>query len=241
MPLLPVLVPGAQVETEPGVFKTVFNAVSDPLGPGTFQNATLNESGNFAVVADFTDGSRAVLVASFGALLRAWVDCPVMYLQPQDAEILPGSTHTLSANAGADGSLAYQWRRDGVAIANGPLPAGGSYAGVNTPMLTLAHVGAAHTGEYNCVISNSCGEAVSRTALVVLADGCDPIDFNRDGVFPDTSDLADFLAVFSGGVCDGQAPQSPPCNADIDFNNDGVFPDTSDIDAFLRLFGGGAC
>jgi hypothetical protein len=66
--------------------------------------------------------------------------------------------------------------------------------------------------------------------------GCDSIDFNNDGVFPDTTDINDFLSVFSGGPCSGD----PLCN-DIDFNNDGVFPDNADIDSFLSVLSGGSC
>ncbi|HEX2836622.1 MAG TPA: hypothetical protein VHN77_00690 [Phycisphaerales bacterium] len=66
--------------------------------------------------------------------------------------------------------------------------------------------------------------------------GCDSIDFNADGLFPDTADIDDFLSVFSGGPCSND----PNCG-DIDFNNDGLFPDTLDIDAFLSVFSGGAC
>jgi hypothetical protein len=69
-----------------------------------------------------------------------------------------------------------------------------------------------------------------------LGQSCDPIDFNNDGVSPDTDDIDDFLSVFAGGPCSND----PNCN-DIDFNNDGVSPDSGDIDAFLRVFAGGAC
>jgi hypothetical protein len=30
---------------------------------------------------------------------------------------------------------------------------------------------------------------------------CDAIDFNGDGLFPDTADIDDFLIAFSGGPC----------------------------------------
>ncbi len=70
---------------------------------------------------------------------------------------------------------------------------------------------------------------------------CDGIDFNNDGLFPDTQDIADFLTVFAGGVCAGQQPGDVACNSDIDYNNDGLFPDTQDISAFLSVFAGGAC
>lgn len=65
---------------------------------------------------------------------------------------------------------------------------------------------------------------------------CDSIDFNGDGLYPDTSDIDDFLSVFSGGPCSNE----PDC-ADIDFNNDGLFPDTADIDSMLLVFSGGQC
>ncbi|MFO0830449.1 MAG: hypothetical protein U0637_01275 [Phycisphaerales bacterium] len=64
---------------------------------------------------------------------------------------------------------------------------------------------------------------------------CDSIDFNNDGLFPDTLDIDDFLRVFAGGAC------STGACGDIDFNNDGLFPDTLDIDALLSVFSGGPC
>ncbi|HEX2837769.1 MAG TPA: hypothetical protein VHN77_06535 [Phycisphaerales bacterium] len=65
---------------------------------------------------------------------------------------------------------------------------------------------------------------------------CDSIDYNADGLFPDTQDIADFVSVFAGGSCSND----PNCG-DIDFNNDGLFPDTLDIQALLSVFGGGEC
>ncbi|MFO0833014.1 MAG: hypothetical protein U0637_14375 [Phycisphaerales bacterium] len=65
---------------------------------------------------------------------------------------------------------------------------------------------------------------------------CDSIDFNADGLFPDTADIDDFLSVFSGGAC-----SNPPHCGDIDYNNDCLYPDTSDIDSLLSVFSGGPC
>ncbi len=67
------------------------------------------------------------------------------------------------------------------------------------------------------------------------APACDPLDFNGDGLTPDTADIDDFLSVFSGGPC------STGTCGDLDFNNDGLFPDTADIDSLLSVFSGGAC
>ncbi|HEX2837861.1 MAG TPA: hypothetical protein VHN77_07015 [Phycisphaerales bacterium] len=63
---------------------------------------------------------------------------------------------------------------------------------------------------------------------------CDGIDFNRDGLSPDITDVTDFFEVFQGGECVNGL-------CDIDFNNDGLFPDTLDIQAFLSVFSGGEC
>ncbi len=71
---------------------------------------------------------------------------------------------------------------------------------------------------------------------MVARASCDSIDFNGDGLFPDTADIDDFLSVFSGGPCSND----PNCG-DVDFNNDGLFPDTLDIDSLLSVFSGGAC
>lgn len=64
---------------------------------------------------------------------------------------------------------------------------------------------------------------------------CDGVDFNRDGLHPDTADVDDFLSVFSGGLC------STGTCGDTDFDNDGLFPDTLDIDSLLSVFSGGQC
>ena len=88
----------------------------------------------------------------------------------------------------------------------------------------------AGTGRYNSVT------AVLWTRPLSDYQSCDSIDFNGDGVSPDSGDIDDFLSVFGGGACSN----APNCG-DIDFNNDGVSPDSDDIDALLRVFGGGSC
>jgi hypothetical protein len=73
------------------------------------------------------------------------------------------------------------------------------------------------------------------TPVFLVQYPCDSIDFNRDGLFPDTQDIDVFLLVFSGGAC-----PTPACG-DIDWNNDGLYPDTADLDALLSVFSGGPC
>ncbi|HLP85444.1 MAG TPA: hypothetical protein VK157_13930 [Phycisphaerales bacterium] len=63
--------------------------------------------------------------------------------------------------------------------------------------------------------------------------GCDSIDFNNNGVFPEDQDVIDFFDVLAGGAC-------ALCN-DIDFNNNGVFPEDQDVSDFFNVLAGGAC
>jgi hypothetical protein len=63
---------------------------------------------------------------------------------------------------------------------------------------------------------------------------CGSIDFNGDSLFPDDSDLVEFLNVLAGGDC------SPGNTCDtIDFNRDGLFPDDNDLVDFLTVLAGG--
>jgi hypothetical protein len=98
-------------------------------------------------------------------------------------------------------------------------------------------------GERTTFFANSSGllGEVRSIALVTHQRNCrfcDTIDFNNDGLFPDTADIDDFLSVFSGGPC--STDPVPGCNG-IDYNNDGLFPDTLDIDSLLSVFAGGPC
>jgi hypothetical protein len=76
---------------------------------------------------------------------------------------------------------------------------------------------------------------LSIRGFAVQTPVCDGIDFNGDGLFPDDSDLVDFLSVLAGGAC-----STGTCN-DIDFNNDCLFPDDSDLIKFLSVLAGAEC
>jgi hypothetical protein len=104
-----------------------------------------------------------------------------------------------------------------------------------------AAVATANLGTVNAVWSQgdvNCDGVVTQADVDLIngTTGCDGIDFNNDGLFPDTLDIDDFLSVFSGGPC-----SNDPLCGDVDFNNDGLFPDTLDIDSLLSVFSGGPC
>ncbi|MFO0833258.1 MAG: LamG domain-containing protein [Phycisphaerales bacterium] len=121
---------------------------------------------------------------------------------------------------------------------------GSAHSGVNGSYWTVGNGLAWPSGgaAFNGMIDNValyCGalsaSQIAGHSTLGAPPPCDSLDFNGDGLYPDTADIDDFLSVFSGGPC-----STGTCH-DIDFNNDGLFPDTADIDDFLRVFSGGPC
>ncbi len=82
-------------------------------------------------------------------------------------------------------------------------------------------------------------DATSGAFVAKLPQGCDGIDFNNNGVFPEDQDVVDFFNVLAGGnpsTCD----PIQGCN-DIDFNNNQVFPEDQDVIDFFNVLAGGTC
>ncbi len=132
-----------------------------------------------------------------------------------------GSTDT-------DGTIvSYLWQEGVTNLA----PASGN------PTLNYAFPVGTHT--ITLTVTDNGGAPDTDTVVITVNAGggpnCNPIDFNGDGLYPDTADIDDFLSVFSGGPC------STGTCGDVDFNNDGLFPDTLDIDSLLSVFSGGPC
>ena len=80
--------------------------------------------------------------------------------QPSTQSLVPGGSATFTATFARAGH-AYQWRRNGVALASG-----GRIGGTTTPTLTIASVGPADQGTYDCVATGVCGSVVSSVATL---------------------------------------------------------------------------
>lgn len=90
-------------------------------------------------------------------------------------------------------------------------------------------------GQYEVTVQAATNfDVLTETSAALLTLGCDSVDFNGDGVFPDDRDITDFFDLLAGAPCAGF------CNG-VDFNNDGVFPDDADISDFLNVLAGGSC
>jgi hypothetical protein len=97
-------------------------------------------------------------------------------------------------------------------------PTDARFTGVNTPTLTLLNNNLQLAGEYDCVVTNACGDSITQGTLV----RCGISDINNDG-FIDFIDFDVFVAAF----------ESDQSVADI--NRDG-FLDFTDFDFFVTQF-----
>jgi hypothetical protein len=159
------------------------------------------------------------------------VDCLYITSQPADDLACVGSTVALSVEAGASGGVTYQWRRNAVAI---PVSGVGGNPTARSATLVLSNFQATDAGQYDCVLTATCGTATTRSVTVAFAPACcDDIDFNNNDVFPEEQDVIDFFNVLAGSTCSA-------CN-DIDFNNNGVFPEEQDVIDFFNVLAGGNC
>jgi hypothetical protein len=139
--------------------------------------------------------------------------------QPQSRQACAGDEVTFTVNATGTGTRVYQWRRNGINLAQGN----------STSMVVAAS--AATAGTYDCVVTATCVTAISSPAtLTVLDCPCDP-DVNQDGNV-DQDDVIYLINVVGGG--------NNSTGIDPDFNRDGNI-DQDDVTALINAVGGGGC
>ncbi len=141
-----------------------------------------------------------------------------------DTDNSGSETVTLSGTGlDSDGTISsFTWRRLGNVILSG------QSGNVSLPVGT-------HVIELTVVDNNTVSgtDTVTITVNPPAPTGCDSIDFNNNGVFPEDQDVIDYFAVLGGGECS-------QCN-DVDFNNNGVFPEDQDVADFFNVLAGGDC
>ncbi len=120
-------------------------------------------------------GLGAVVAVANGGmhvLALAGVAAPFISAHPSDQTVAAGQTATLSVSATGDG-LTYQWRRNGVNLANG-----GRISGASSSTLVITGVEAGDAGSYDVVVVNSLGGSVtSNTATLTVNQLSQTISF----------------------------------------------------------------
>ena len=124
-------------------------------------NVTVSDSGAYQLRATNTCGQ----VFSATAVLTVngpGCTAPQFTDHPDSRTVAVGGTVTFSSSATGSPAPAYQWFRNGAAL-----------AGATNRTLTLTGVGSGDAGSYNVRASNSCGQATSSSAtLTVTVPSC---------------------------------------------------------------------
>jgi hypothetical protein len=121
--------------------------------------ATTNNSGGYQIIAANNSGS----VTSSAAVLTVGF-APAFGTQPTNLTVLSGSNAVFSATVSGSTPLAYQWRKNGTNLVNGP-----GISGATTSSLTLTAVTTNSSGNYSLAATNSFGVATSSVAALTVA------------------------------------------------------------------------
>lgn len=226
------------VDNRPEVttLRTIQSIVAFQSGSGTAggEPRVLNENQELMFGVQFTDGSRAVLVANLA--------CVRVDQQPIGTQVCPGATVPLVAIGQASGPVTYQWQRQVAGgawtnLANGVQADGSTVAGVDQTQLTLGNVRGG-ISQYRAVMSSACGSTNSAPATVRVTRQCGLADVAGQGgaILPcgdEVLDNNDFV-VFIGWFFERDV------NADVAGDGasegaDGAF-DNNDFVLFIQRF-----
>ena len=127
--------------------------IAGATGPElTLTRSTDAIAGSYLAEVTNASGSTVSLPATIGL---AAAGTPVFTHQPASAFVVPGQPVTLAATASGAAPIAYQWFRDGQAI-----------AGATSATYTLAAAQPAHAGSYHVVATNAVGSTPSASAVL---------------------------------------------------------------------------
>lgn len=103
-------------------------------------------------------------VTSQGATLTVnTCTAPAITSQPLPRTVDEGEPVSFSVTASGTGPLSYQWRRNGSNLSNG-----NGISGATSSTLQIASASELHAGEYECIVSNSCGSVASQGATLSI-------------------------------------------------------------------------
>lgn len=156
---------------------------------------------------------------------------PVVIQHPAQQSSCLRGTAALTVRAVGAGPLNYQWRKNGEDLADGTQPSGALIVGAQTRSMRVFGFVFGDEGEYDVVITGSCGSTASAKAGVVVC----PEDLSCDGVVTD-SDFVLFAAAYNILDC---ADPAMPFGCAADFNHDGMVDDADFVEfivAYNLLF-----
>lgn len=118
----------------------------------TISNVTSNHAGGYRVVVSNAAGSVTSAVATLTVLVP-----PMITVQPADQTVVAGSVVSFNVSVTGTAPFGYQWRKNTVGI-----------AGQTDAMLTLSSVQAGDAGNYQVMVTNAAGSALSAVAVLTV-------------------------------------------------------------------------
>lgn len=143
-------------------------AEAEGSGMASWAAEQTNVSGEITGIRLFLDGDSDVTRRLDCVEIIGEVACqPAVefYSHPQSQHVCPGGGVTLTAKATGD-QVTYQWRKDGVALVDGP-----GVSGAATNKLALSDLQPSDAGKYRCKASGVCGDSLSAPASVTVGNG----------------------------------------------------------------------
>jgi len=206
----------------PAVGDVFAGVVSSPAISGAFTSVCFDEnSGALGVVPNVDTGSPNLLNLTVG---DSDGTSPIILVEPGDSS---ATTHAVFSVSAAPTNLSYQWRRNGGALADGPTGTGSVISGSQEATLMISGVTSGDIGNYDVVVSNSCGTVLSAGAVLRICPG----DLNNDG-FVDDSDFVLFIVGYNILDC---ADPSMPLLCPADLNGDAMVDD-ADFQVFVGAY-----
>jgi hypothetical protein len=144
-----------------GVYSNVTTATLNLTSPGVSLNGKIYDCVLSGTCPSVTSAAGTLTINS----------APAITVQPSNAIACGGGNAAFSVTATGTG-LTYQWRENGVNLANG-----GVYSNVTTATLNLTAPGGALNGKtYSCVITGTCAPPVtSASGTLTVSAGCAPV------------------------------------------------------------------
>jgi len=94
--------------------------------------------------------------------------CPSITSQPLDQAAWRGTVGGFAVTVNGATPLAFQWRKDGVVLSDGPTFGGSVLSGTTSRTLTIHAPVEADAGAYDVVVTNDCGGTISDPAVLTL-------------------------------------------------------------------------
>lgn len=134
----------------------ISGATTDTL---TINNVQPTDADTYDVVVTNAYGTATSSAATLTILLP-----PAIVTQPVGTSIVAGQPITLTVAASGSGTLSYQWRKDGIALADD-----GRILGSTTATLTINPSATTDAGSYDVVVTSEYGTVTSQAAVVQIS------------------------------------------------------------------------